>query len=122
MSDQDHLVIRRVVRRVLEKTLSLNLEQARRIAHAVESELRLECGGDRLYVPVPDDADLQSRNRRIREEFQTLSRLHGAKIAFGILERREAIGERQLRRICARLTAGDSPVEPAAAGELNEST
>jgi len=102
MSDVDHLILRRVVRNVLAKTLALTQEKAAEVAMQVDSELRKECGGDRLYVPTADDAALLSRNDRIRRDYEALLKQHGSWVALGILERREALSVRQLQRICIR--------------------
>lgn len=99
MSETDHDVIKRVVRSVLAKTLALRDEQTAQIANAVHTELTHECGGDRLYVPVP--ARLADRDERIRASFRVLSAAHSARLAYEMLSRREALSVKQLRRICA---------------------
>ncbi len=116
MSDEDHLIIKRVVRSVLAKTLQLSYEQIEQTAAAVLDTLEHECGGDRLYVRVPRSRPQSDRDARIRMAFEKLTSEHSQRMAFEILARREALSVRQLRRICSDAndsgTTGQSPIQP----------
>lgn len=99
MSNPDHLVIKRAVRSVLARSLSLQQDTADRTADEVMSALRFECGGDRLYVPRGKaHAD---RDSKIRDAYRDLCGRTTQRIALETLARREELSIRQLRRICA---------------------
>lgn len=98
--EADHEIIKRVVRSVLEKSLPMPFEQIERTACEVQAALERECGGDRLYVRVPRARTHVERDARIRSQYQELRSQHSSRLAFEIIARREALGIRQLQRIC----------------------
>ncbi|AXQ27593.1 hypothetical protein D0B54_02405 [Solimonas sp. K1W22B-7] len=99
MSNADHLIIKRVVRSVLARSLALHQEAVDKTADEVIDALRFECGGDRLYVPR-GKAHCE-RDLRIRSSYLALCQKHAPGFAMETLARREELSIRQLRRICA---------------------
>jgi Mor family transcriptional regulator len=131
MSSQDHLIIKRLVQSVLAKSLALHNEKAAQAADEVVDALQRECGGDRLYVPVPKDGSIAERDDRIRGRYRELCETHSSRVALEMLARREALGMRQLYRICSTADGqaagsasdrvGSPPPAKALSGERSDS-